>query len=132
MTFHIGSQHGGVVNNVGGDQHVHGDQRGQLVSDAEARRAVQDLMAAVRAAPLDSRSRQAAASALDDVAAELAQDAPDRSRVAEVLSRVTRVLGAAGPVVSAAAGVVGPLGTLVTWLGGQGAGLGRLVAGLLG
>ena len=43
MTFNIGSQSGGVINNVAGDQHITGPQYGTLVTTGDARRALGDL-----------------------------------------------------------------------------------------
>ncbi len=52
MTFNIGNQSGGVINNVAGDQHITGGQHGTLVSTEDARRAVGELRRAVTAAGL--------------------------------------------------------------------------------
>ena len=38
MSFHIGTQNAGVVNNVGRDQHITGGQQGTLVVTPEVRK----------------------------------------------------------------------------------------------
>jgi len=53
MTFNIGSQTGGVINNVQGDQNITGGQHGMLVTSADARQALGSLGQAVAAAGLD-------------------------------------------------------------------------------
>jgi hypothetical protein len=131
VVFNIGSQTGGVINNVGQDQHVHGDQHGEVVSLEAARQAVDRLRTAVRDAPLDPVAKAAASAHVEEVAAEVSQDDPDRSRVAGPLRRLAGVLVSAGPVVTAARDVAAPLSALVTWLGAHGAAVASVLGGLI-
>src|SRR5215472_7210330 len=52
MTFNIGGQNAGIINNVAGDQHITGQQYGTLVTTDDARRALGDLRGAVTTAGL--------------------------------------------------------------------------------
>ncbi|MFD0350044.1 hypothetical protein ACFQ0M_36510 [Kitasatospora aburaviensis] len=53
MVFNIGNQQGGVVNNVAGDQTVHGGQSGHLTADGQdVRGLVGELRTAVEQAQL--------------------------------------------------------------------------------
>jgi hypothetical protein len=70
MTFNIGSQTGGVINNVGRDQHITGGQQGIVTTEA-ARQAVRDLMAGLSASALDEKTAQQARSHTDEIDAEL-------------------------------------------------------------
>lgn len=51
MSFHIGTQNAGVVNNVGHDQHITGGQQGVLVVTPEVRQALYALRRSPSAAP---------------------------------------------------------------------------------
>jgi len=121
MTFNIGSQTGGVINNVAGDQQITGGQRGIVVPTGVARQAVRDLIAALDVESLDETAGQQARSHAGQIDAELAKGEPDRSRVASVLERLTRLLTSAGSLATAGAALVGPLQTLAGWLGELGA-----------
>jgi hypothetical protein len=116
MTFNIGSQTGGVINNVGRDQHITGGQQGIVTTEA-ARQAVRDLMAGLSASALDEKTAQQARSHTDEIDAELGKGEPDRPRVANAVERLTRLLTSAGSLVTAGAALVGPLQTLAGWLG---------------
>ena len=49
MGIHIRDQHAGVINNIDGDQVIHGGQHGTMVTSEDARRAVHDLRDALAA-----------------------------------------------------------------------------------
>ena len=115
------------MNNVAGDQTVHGGQHGTVVSTADALRAVSDLRAALDAAALDGPAAAEARAAVDEVERELAAPEPDRGRVAGQLERLTRTVSAAGALAAAGSALVAPLHALAVWLGP----LGSHVAGLL-
>jgi hypothetical protein len=117
MTFNIGSQTGGVINNVAGDQQIAGGQRGIVVPTEAARQAMRDLIAALDASSLEETTAQQARNHADEIDAELAKGEPDRPRVASVLERLTRLLTSAGSLATAGAALVGPLQTLAGWLG---------------
>lgn len=120
MTFNIGSQSGGVINNVAGDQHISGQQYGTLVTTEDARRALGDLRHAVTAAGLGEGTAADAHAHVADMDAALQDGQPDRPRFARALERLTRLLGAAGSLASGSAALLGPLHALAGWLGALG------------
>lgn len=120
MTFNIGSQTGGVINNVQGDQRITGSQQGILVTAADASRAVGDLREALAAAALDEPTAAQAQTQMTELEAVLRTARPDRSRFAHALERLTRLLAAAGSLSTVGAALIGPLQTLATWLGAVG------------
>jgi hypothetical protein len=117
MTFNVGNQSGGVINNVAGDQRITGDQRGIVVAPEASRQAVRDLIAALDALSLDEATAREARRQVDEIDTELAASEPDRTRVANCLERLTSVLTSAGSLATAGAALVGPLKTLAIWLG---------------
>jgi hypothetical protein len=121
MTFNIGSQHGGVINNVAGDQHISGGQHGALVGTADARRTVGELRHAVAAAGLDGAGTTRAQAEVTEMGEALHAEDPDRPRFARALERLTRLLTAAGSLASGGAALLGPLHALAGWLGAMGA-----------
>jgi len=126
MSFHIGTQNAGIVNNVGRDQHLTGGQQGVLVVTPEVRQALQTLRSTVASAPLDGDQNREAHRQLDEIDAVVGSAAPEPERVARPLEKLTRLLVAVGPIAAA----VGPLSTLAGWLGQLGAGVVRLLPGL--
>jgi hypothetical protein len=118
VTFNIGNQTGGIINNVGGDQTIHGDQRGEAVTSLEARKAARDLREAVERTglPYDATARRK----VQDIDAEMRSAEPDKSKVARYLDGLTRAIATAGDWARAGAAIVGPLRILATWLGGLG------------
>ncbi|KAB7741965.1 hypothetical protein GA707_17385 [Nostocoides sp. F2B08] len=122
MTFNIGSQNAGVVNNVAGNQRIEGGQYGTLVTTEDALHAVSDLRAALDRVTLDQNTAVVANEHVDEIESELhSEPEPDRARVAQALERLTRLLTAAGAVATAGAALLGPLQALAGWLGGLGA-----------
>jgi hypothetical protein len=117
MTFHIGSQTGGIINNVAGDQRVTGGQHGTAVATEAALRAVHELRDALGTAALDAKTATEARARVEEIDTELRTPQPDRSRVARCLERLTRLLAAAGSLATAGVALVGPLQTLAGWLG---------------
>jgi hypothetical protein len=117
MTFNIGSQSGGVINNVGGDQHIAGGQQGTVITTEQARQALHDLRGALSSAPLDRGTADAARAEVTEMDAAMREASPDRSRFAAALNRLTRVLTAAGSLASAGTALAGPLHILATWVG---------------
>ena len=120
MTFNIGSQSGGVINNVAGDQHISGPQHGTLVTTEDARRALGDLRQAVTAAGLDQATAAAAGTQVAEMDEVLRAERPDKPRFAGALERLTRLLTAAGSLASGGAALLGPLHALAGWLGAIG------------
>ena len=127
MTFNIGSQHGGVINNVAGDQHITGQQHGTLVTTEDARRAMGELRHAVTTAGLGEATAADAHAQVTEMDTVLRAEAPDRPRFARALERLTRLLAAAGSLASGGAALLGPLHVLAGWLGA----LGGPILGLL-
>jgi hypothetical protein len=120
MTFNIGSQSGGVINNVAGDQHITGQQHGTLVTTEDARRALGELRHAVGTAGLGEATAADAHADVAEMDAALQAEQPDRPRFARVLERLTRLLAAAGSLASSGAALIGPLHALAGWLGALG------------
>jgi hypothetical protein len=129
MTFHIGNQTGGVINNVAGDQRVSGGQHGTVVSTEAALRAVQQLRNGLGPAKLDASTAAEARERVDEIDSRIREAQPDRPRIAAALERLTRLLVAAGSLAAAGAGLLGPLQTLAGWLGTLGEPVLRLLAG---
>jgi hypothetical protein len=78
MTFNIGSQTGGVINNVQGDQRITGGQQGILVPAAHAGQAVGDLREALAAAALDGTTAAQAHAQMTELEAAIRPARPDR------------------------------------------------------
>lgn len=90
MSFNIGSQNGGVINNVGGDQRIAGGQHGNVVVGHEqARRAARDLRVGLTRTPLGQTEAAQAHARVDEVDTEMRSPKPDRSRIARA-DRATR------------------------------------------
>jgi hypothetical protein len=119
MTFNIGSQSGGVINNVARDQHISG-QYGTLVTTEDARRALGDLRHAVTATGLGEATAADAHANVAEMDAALQAGQPDRPRFARALERLTRLLSAAGSLATSGAALIGPLHALAGWLGALG------------
>jgi hypothetical protein len=120
MTFNIGSQSGGVINNVAGDQHITGQQYGTLVSTEDARRALGELRRAVTATGLGGDTAVDADAHVAEMDAALQAGQPDKPRFARALERLTRLLSAAGSLATSGAALLGPLHALAGWLGALG------------
>jgi hypothetical protein len=128
MTFNIGSQTGGIINNVAGDQRIAGGQHGTVVSTETALRAVQQLRDGLAATALPGTTAVEARDRVDEIDTALRAPQPDRPRIAAALERLTRVLVAAGSLAAAGVGLVAPLQTIAGWLGTLGEPVLRLLA----
>ncbi len=117
MTFNIGTQTAGVINNAGRDQRITGGQQGTLVTQEAALHAVLDLRRALTDASLDEGTAASARARVNEIRADLEAPQPDQSRVARSLEQLTHILTAAGPLATAGAALVHPLQTLASWLG---------------
>ncbi|MEU4392652.1 hypothetical protein [Kribbella sp. NPDC023855] len=131
MTFNIGNQNAGNINNVGRDQHVTGGQTGIVVTSEQALQALAELRAGVKTTRLDPVSSIAAEKELREIETDMRQPKPDRTRIAPKVERLTRILLAAGSLVSAGSALVGPLGMLAHWLGALGAPILNLLPAML-
>jgi hypothetical protein len=119
MTFNIGSQSGGIVNNVAGDQHNYGGQYVSVTIET-ARQAVRDLGEGLARVPLDARVADQARADLEALSTAVHAPRPEPSTVVGPLDRLTRLLSAAGSLTTAGTALVGPLRTLAGWLGALG------------
>jgi len=115
MTFNIGNQTGGIINNVGGDQIIHGDQRGEVVTLEQARAAARDLRGALERTGLGADP--AASRQVQDIDAELHSARPEKATVAARLDGLARRIAAVGGWIRAGAAIIGPMRILATWLG---------------
>jgi hypothetical protein len=114
MTFNIGSQSGGVFNNVAGDQTVYGGQQAYAGAEQELR----ELRTALARYPLPAGPAAVATAELNEIEGALrAGPEPDRGRAARALERLTRLLSGAGSLAVAGVALVQPLRGLATWLG---------------
>jgi hypothetical protein len=120
MTFNIGSQQAGNINNVARDQHITGGQTGMLVTPEAARQAVIDLRAGLKVTRLDPATSAAAEAEVMQIDAGMRQPEPDRTQIAPRLERLTRLLLAAGSLATAGSALLQPLHTLANWLGALG------------
>jgi hypothetical protein len=128
MGIHIRDQHAGVINNIDGDQVIHGGQHGTVVTSEDARRAVHDLRDALAAAALDGATAAEARARVAEIDAEVHAPEPDKRRAAGPLKRLVKLLADAGSLATAGAALIGPLQTLAGWLGAHGAAIIGLLA----
>jgi hypothetical protein len=118
VTFHIGQQNAGVVNNVAGDQHIaagqHGSSTSSLSTAGEAWQALRDALADL---PENlTIDRDQVADCVHRLDRDLNQPQPDRRRVARTLDRLTGLLRSAGALTVAAGALAPPLRLLAEWL----------------
>jgi hypothetical protein len=130
MTFNIGNQTGGVINNVAGDQHISGGQQGVLVTTEDVRRTLASLRQAVTVASLDQATEAGSQAEIAEMDEAVRAERPDRHRFARALERLTRLLAAAGSLATAGAALTGPLQALANWLGTIGEPVLHLLPGL--
>jgi hypothetical protein len=128
MTFNIGHQNAGIINNVGRDQHVSGGQHGHPVTTEDAGHALGELRLALAASGLAEPMASAAHTLAAELDAALSARQPDRPRFGAALEGLARLLAATGSLVTAGAALTGPLHTLASWLGAAGEPVLRLLA----
>lgn len=128
MSFNIGSQNAGVINNVQGNQTV-GEQHVTIASPSEARAVLQQLRAAIDELPLNGANVSEVNSELDEMDRELQRPEPDAASLGERLDAITNVLTASGAIVTAGSGLATALTSLAKWLGPFGAAALRLMRG---
>jgi D-aminopeptidase len=115
MTFNIGEQNGGVINNVGGDQTIHGGQRGEVITIVQARKAARALREAVERADLPDSSTVLRPA--EDIETEVQSEAPNRAKVARSLEIMAAAVTSVDGLVRWGSAVVEPMRVLATWLG---------------
>lgn len=128
MSIRIKNQHGGVINNVDGNQIIYGGQHGAAVTSEDARRAVRDLRDALAGAALDGATAAQARAQIAEIDEAVHAPRPDKDRAAAPLKRLVELLANAGSLATAGAALVGPLQTLASWLGAHGAAIFSLLA----
>ena len=128
MSIRIKNQHGAVINNVDGDQVIHGNQYGTVVTSEDARRAVRDLGGALADTALDEATAARARAEVAEIDAAVHAPEPDKRRAAGPLKRLVELLANAGSLATAGAALVGPLQALAGWLGVHGAAILGLLA----
>jgi len=130
VTFNIGNQQAGVVNNVAGNQTIHGGQHGALVLDVErGRMLLADLRRQVASASLPDGDRTAALGDIDACERALDGDEPDARSLGSRLGAVAQVVVTAGAVVSAGTGIGAALAAIAAWLGPVGNSIRRMLPG---
>lgn len=128
MSFNIGSQSGGIVNNVAGSQYNTGGQQGNAVGIRTVRQAVEQLRTAAQDAAPDGSTAASVTEHLDAIDAELAQEEPDRPKVGRALDKVAALLLSAGAVAGAGQALVAPVQTIASWVGSWGPQVAQLLA----
>ena len=130
MTFNIGKQTAGILNNVTGNQRIQGGQHAAAVSREDATFAAATLRELLAATDLTALEIPDQATIVEDAAAiddEMAASEPSPQKVAVRIERLTSLLSAAGSFVGAGAGLLGPLATIAHWLGPLGASVLRML-----
>jgi hypothetical protein len=118
VSFNIGKQQAGVINNVAGDQTIHGGQHGSVFIDAnEGRVLLAKLRRELRAGELTARTRTTVEGELEACEAELDRPQPNPIPLRDRLANVAQVLVSAGAIVSAGTGLGAALAALAGWLG---------------
>lgn len=128
MSFNIGNQTGGVINNVAGDQHIAGDQRGNALSLASVRDAARELRDVLENLDCDPRAKVSALAESGGIETELQKPDPDRSRVGTALDKVAAVLLSAGAAATAGQSLIGPVQAISAWVGTWGPSVAQLLA----
>jgi hypothetical protein len=126
MTFNIGKQEAGTINNVAGNQSISGGQIGVL-SNADALAILRELRAELDASEVSAPASEAGAVELDAAERELTKEAPRPHVIAEHLERFTKIATAAGAAVSAGTKLGKSLAALARWLGPAGAALAAML-----
>ncbi|MFI5967728.1 hypothetical protein ACIA8J_36905 [Streptomyces asoensis] len=118
MSFNIGNQQGGIVNNVAGNQNIHDGQSALFTADGqEVRGLVQDLRTSIEHTALPPAITPEVRAELDSLDEHAARPEPDRQAIASRLDRITQLLTSAGALATAGTHLTGPLQALADWLG---------------
>jgi hypothetical protein len=128
MAFNIGSQQAGVINNVAGDQTIHGGQNVTMAVPAAVAAAMHDLRREVEAAALPAEESIAAKKQLDAIEYEMRRQEPDKPAIGRRLLRLTKVFMAAGALVTSGTSLLSAITCLATWLGTAGAKVLRVIS----
>jgi len=117
MSSNIGSQNANIINNVNGDQRIHGHQYGQVVGLDSARQAVRDLRRALDEADLDLTISRAVTKNLDDLDSGLGSENPAHSTVRHALDRATGSIDLGRRVATTGQSLAGPIQAFASWVG---------------
>ncbi|MBN0044527.1 hypothetical protein JS756_10450 [Streptomyces actuosus] len=116
MTFNIGSQQGNI-NNVAGDQTIHGGQHGDFTTVMDPQALLGLLRTEIDRLGLPPDVARQVNDEVDSLDAELGSPSPDRPTVAQRLARITGLVKTAGAVVTAGGTLAGVLSSFAAWLG---------------
>jgi len=130
MTFNIGQQYAGIINNTAGNQHIEDGQQATVVVGPEVLAALTRLRSALPALPLPADAAREAEQQLREAEAATQGPHADQPRAASALERLTGILARSGALAAAAGTLVEPLRTLSQWLGPLGQNLLRMIPGL--
>jgi len=108
MSIRIKNQNGVIVNNVDGDQVIHGGQHGMVVTSEDVRGAIRDLRGALASAALDGATAAQARANVAEIDAAVHAPEPDKRRAAGPLKRLVELLADAGSLATAGAALIGP------------------------
>ena len=125
MAFNIGNQNAGTINNVEGDQHVHGGQHttARIHQDLrQGRDALTDLRSALDSTA-QARGDTVARREVERIDEALRGSEPDRAAAASALERLTRRLTSLGALSAAGAALIAPISAMAEWLGPIAAGV---------
>jgi hypothetical protein len=123
MPFNIGSQQGGVINNVEGNQTIYGDQTGSIDPRLLLDRVRHEVAALRLPESVDTRVR----AELDRFDAELAEPESNRQAAVGWLGRAIATLKSAGALTGAGSGLLSSLTALVHSFGPLGEQVGHLL-----
>jgi hypothetical protein len=117
MTFNIGNQHAAVVNNVAGDQTVHGGQHGYVMVPPEVIAAVRAVRAHLSDLDLDADDHARADADLANLDHQLITGQTTHRDTADRLSRLLTAARQAGAIITAASSLGTAITTIAHWLG---------------
>jgi len=118
MPFNIGSQQAGVINNVEGNQTIHGGQTGNAVTDPRA--LLDRVRQELAALPLPSGITSRIYPELDAVDAELRSPQPDHPAAISRLGQIISRLKSAGTLATTGSGLLTSLTALINSFGDLG------------
>ncbi|MFI9759721.1 hypothetical protein ACIHFB_17455 [Streptomyces sp. NPDC051963] len=116
MTFNIGSQQGNI-NNVAGNQTIHGGQHGDFTAVTDPQALLGPLRAELDRLGLPLHVASQVNGEVASLGAELGSPSPDRPTVAQRLVQIVRLVTTAGAVVTAGGALAGVLSSFAAWLG---------------
>ncbi|NNN30009.1 hypothetical protein HLK59_06470 [Streptomyces sp. S3(2020)] len=116
MTFNIGSQQGNI-NNVAGNQTIHGGQHGEFTTATDPRAMLGLLSSELDRLGLAPHVARQVNGEVASLRAELDSPSPDRTTMAQRLVQIVSLVTTAGAVVTAGGALAGALSSFAGWLG---------------